>query len=407
MHVASFKTNSDSDGIDTVTYLVYPLKTPTCIDHHCGSCTPPSLLTVMHVPVIPSTLASEDSTSDLEEPMILPDRPLSISRLNQTSLTPLPLASVPLPFLSSLALLWPWLDNLDLVSLMLSCRYVQLEIRAQVRHISFTPHRHTLTDVQVQTLLCTIPHLTSVRFTGCLNLTDASLRYLGPDIRALNAKGCWQIANPGLAQLASNCPRLTSLNLGYLSRITDEGLVSSVSSFSQLRQLNLRSCAQVSDRGITALSSCPNLESVNLWYTNQGHLTDAGIEGGLRHLKNLRHLNLSNCSELTNASFTSVIARLTKLQTLECANVVELTDEGMLSLADLGQLEVLDVAGCYRISDSGMTVVKHFPHLTSLNCWYLNALTDHTLQFSLVSLTGLKMLNLSTSLVHVLNIHIM
>lgn len=134
----------------------------------------------------------------------------------------------------------------------------------------------SLTDNGLK-VLCSLGRLQSLRITHCEKLSDRSLNYL------------------------QHLHRLETLELSCLdvSNFTDEG-ARQLSKLRCLKQLSLVGWENLTDRGIYYLSKIDTLERLNLRYAK--HITDEGVDH-LGYLKNLRVLELADCSVTPKAKF--------------------------------------------------------------------------------------------------------
>ena len=85
--------------------------------------------------------------------------------------------------------------------------------------------------------------------------------------------------------------------------------------FSKLRTLNLRGCENITDARVSEVARrCSNLQTLNL--TCCKNITDASVMEVARRCSNLHTLNLKECENITDASVLEVARRCSNLQTL-------------------------------------------------------------------------------------------
>lgn len=96
-------------------------------------------------------------------------------------------------------------------------------------------------------------------------------------------------------------------------------------------------------------------------------------------------LNLQSLSQLESLDLAGVplddampnrIATLSRLKHLRLEKCTSLSDEGVKALAALPQLETLNISQCFRITDEGIRQLERHPTLTRLEIRYCNDVTD-------------------------------
>lgn len=147
-------------------------------------------------------------------------------------------------------------------------------------------------------------------------ITDTALQALAylPSLRSVRLTACKFVSNEGLAPLAA-LPNLETLDVSW-SQVNDAGLKASVARCSSLTSLNLTGLAEVTDDGVAALLGLTRLRRLALCCTGIGdaaldYLTyytrfaEAATPGlGLHHLE---WLELSN-TRLTDVGVGKLIA---------------------------------------------------------------------------------------------------
>lgn len=100
-------------------------------------------------------------------------------------------------------------------------------------------------------------------------------------------------------------------------------------------------------------------------------MRDAHLQGMLRQLPNLRHLQLSHCDYITDDAL-QLVARATALTRLELAHT-RVGDNGLSNLAPLVALQHLEISGTFA-TGAGVTHALRLPALRwlgLLNCRYV------------------------------------
>ncbi len=219
--------------------------------------------------------------------------------------------------------------------------------------------------------------LCSLDLSGCSQITDDDLRYLGefstrrlhlytrdgrPDnfnLTHLCLDKCKGITQEGL-QYLSKLPSLSSLVLQESMVITNKGL-EYLSKCSSLKHLNLNDCGRlITDKGLEHLSKLDALEELHL----AGHykITNQGLVH-LSKLSSLKHLDLSKNKSITDEGLSHL--KTLPLESL-CLDQCPITDNGLKYLADLSHLKQLELRGLKNIGNEGLQSLSHLP-LETLN----------------------------------------
>jgi len=254
---------------------------------------------------------------------------------------------------------------------------------AGLKHVSSLKHLRTLwlyrcprvNDLAVQHLQ-DLPALEDLRLT-CPNVTNASLPFIGK-IKNLKTLSLYdsRITGEKIDELAG-LKKLTTLDLGRTS-ITEQGM-SAISKLVHLESLNLRT-TPVDDRTVKQLASLKRLKVLNLESTrvlgtslialadapitelrmHNARLLDSNIEG-LRHLKELRILDVSN-TQLSNSAL-KVIGRLSKLEQLDLSRT-SIDDKGLEHLKQLKSLREIRIRLTGITSNGIAALAAELPGLT-------------------------------------------
>uniref|UniRef100_A0A674P5Q0 F-box and leucine rich repeat protein n=1 Tax=Takifugu rubripes TaxID=31033 RepID=A0A674P5Q0_TAKRU len=279
---------------------------------------------------------------------------------------------------------------------------------------------------------------------GCKELTDYSVEALvkhQPALQRLDISACTELTNRSVEAAAHGLKRLTHLSLSGDWRITEKG-VAELLSVTTLKSLNLSECLHISGTEMIKGLNCSGaaraqLESLNL--KSCIYVRDFAVLSFTRHLgETLRELDLTSCANLTDLSACSIAAHLRKLVVLRLARCKEITDCGLLGVAEatrnnaeqemgdegprftgtfgimgffkpprlpfeerpkvvtqndldqfrnhpgasflaLSRLEELDLSACPKLTDSSITQVVRYPDLRSLSLTALTEITDASL----------------------------
>jgi hypothetical protein len=158
------------------------------------------------------------------------------------------------------------------------------------------------------------PTLTSVDVSGCMNLTDHSIKSVVtgcPGLQALNLTGCGRLSDLSLKRIANGCSNIQCLRLACTNDswdfFSDRGM-RHLAGCNTLRQLDLSHNNGVTIRGIKNLSSLPNLRKlflVGCTFIDDGCLREISTVG---NFVNLHWLDVSNCYSVTELAAALVAA---------------------------------------------------------------------------------------------------
>ncbi|XP_033725010.1 F-box/LRR-repeat protein 12-like [Pecten maximus] len=194
------------------------------------------------------------------------------------------------------------------------------------------------------------------------SLSDAMLRDLGercPNIRDLHLHKC-NTDNISASNLPSSLTRLVihgcswqprwlkgkekilqnvvDLDLSCCCRV-DSFDMQDIGKWKGLKTLKLNGLYRLNEKGIMHIATnLPLLERLELSYTQ---CTELAVHHISRHLKNLRHLNMANCSLLNDSAVVTLSSGLHKLEYLDLKSNSRLTISGLSSLKACKRLGVL------------------------------------------------------------------
>ncbi|XP_074142573.1 uncharacterized protein LOC141554510 isoform X3 [Sminthopsis crassicaudata] len=186
-------------------------------------------------------------------------------------------------------------------------------------------------------------HLQELVLRGCRDISTEAVGGLCRQQRGLTSldlSGCSELADGALLVVSRGLKGLQHLRLEKLQQLTDSGF-SSLHWLRELRSLDLGECCRVSGRELAKALEFPrgpppHLTSLRLAYCSL--LKDASVISLAQGLgSSLKVLDLSSCMSLTNSSLLAISANLPQLTVLRLAWCKEITDSGLLGLADPGE----------------------------------------------------------------------
>ena len=227
----------------------------------------------------------------------------------------------------------------------------------------------------------------SMPSTGGLSQTSFELQ--ASNLKSLNLAFCSMLLDAGVQALAK-FNSLSDLNLAYCKWITDDG-IGALSSLTALTCLNLQGCSQTAphlDKGLTALHAMSGLVSLNmgscklkagalLHLSQATQLTELSLRfckgvrpqdlPAINTLHRLKQLDMTGCAACNDVSVSSV-ADLRYLQKLNLSFNRHLTDEALVKLTVLSNLQHLSVNSCPCMTEAGLDcVLALMPSVTKVS----------------------------------------
>jgi len=148
------------------------------------------------------------------------------------------------------------------------------------------------------------------------------------------------------------------------------------------------------------VNGMPNLESLNL--SGCYNLTDSSLEGVfIRDLSSLKELNLSLCKDVSDQSMQRISTSCKNLEVLDLAGCTKITNASLMSISHLKNLRKLNLRSCRQISDRGIEHLcclycqQHRVAIEELCLQDCQKLTDESLKHISLGLSNLKKINLS------------
>ncbi|KAI9340500.1 hypothetical protein BDR26DRAFT_861214 [Obelidium mucronatum] len=249
--------------------------------------------------------------------------------------------------------------------------------------------------------------LHTLKFSGCFNVSDASLDSLRTmilesscntttttataiptgSLRLLCFSGCYKITTPAITALTTLLPHLESINLYSCPQVTNEAIISISKTCPRLLSLVISKCPLGDGAAVSLGEGCPRLHTLYMSFLTGsasggggggggGGLTDVGVKAILRGCRELKLLDLSRCDGVTDDGFFLAVENQCYLDG-DCRMDIDDDDDNGDDGDDLADkseragnlgLQVLIVRACPRLTFEGMSrFVGKCPRLLTLD----------------------------------------
>ncbi|OWF41271.1 F-box/LRR-repeat protein 12-like [Mizuhopecten yessoensis] len=194
----------------------------------------------------------------------------------------------------------------------------------------------SLSDAMLRDLGERCPNICDLHLHMC-KTDNISAGNLPGSLTRLVLHGCsWQPR--WLKGNENNLKNIVDLDLSCCCRV-DSFDMHDIGNWTRMKTLKLNGLYRLNEKGIKHVAtSLPLLERLELSYTQ---CTELAVHHISRHLKNLRHLNMSNCSLLNDSAVETLSSGLQKLEYLDLKSNSRLTISGLSSLKACKRLSVL------------------------------------------------------------------
>ncbi|PFH51278.1 hypothetical protein AMATHDRAFT_59267 [Amanita thiersii Skay4041] len=264
-------------------------------------------------------------------------------------------------------------------------------------------------DRTIILLARTAANLQGINLNGCTRITDVGVQELTAKslpLQWIHLNGVVGLTDSSVSAIAKSCFRLIELELSDLPLITPLSIRDVWTHSRKLRTLRLARCPLLTDEAFPSLPlqggpeeietsaqpshkaelfqnqraslvlrhSTENLRLLDLAHCN---ITDAGIEGIVRHASKIQTLILTGCEQLTDRSLESIRKLGDRLDVLIMAHVPKITDRGVVKLArSCPKLRCVDVAFCENLTDMSVFELASLSSLRRLSLICVRKITD-------------------------------
>ncbi|GMF10594.1 unnamed protein product [Phytophthora lilii] len=244
----------------------------------------------------------------------------------------------------------------------------------------------TVTDATLQEVVLTVPNLRGLNLSGCSQITDAGLwavaRHCQAQLDTIYLAQCEKVTELGLRLLAHNCklvlvdlsdcPQLNDAALQTLAAgcwmietfimkrcrgVSDAGIVKIAQCCKDLRYLDVSECSRLGEYGDKALleigKCCPKLRVLDLFGCQ--HVHDPGVRAVAKGCPLLTTLRLTGCRDVSSVAIRALAQQCTQLEVLSLSGCIKTTNSDLQLLAtNCPQLTWLDISGSPNIDARGV-----------------------------------------------------
>ncbi|XP_078024112.1 F-box and leucine-rich repeat protein 13 [Epinephelus lanceolatus] len=221
----------------------------------------------------------------------------------------------------------------------------------------------------------------------CYRFTDKGFMYLTTgkgchNLIHLNLSGCTQMTVNGFRYISAGCPSLREIVINDMPTLSDSCVLALIARCRCLSAISLLDAPHLSDVALKAIAEVAKLKTFRTEGNNQ--LTDVGWKALCSSSHGLCRLHAAECSRMTDASLKSM-ANLKNLQHLDISLCDKVSDTGIQYLTEgysSAKLRELNVSYCSHITDmSVMRIAQRLCKLCHLNLSYCERLTDMSLEW--------------------------
>eukprot|EP01121_Diplochlamys_sp_Union-15-3_P021167 TRINITY_DN8483_c0_g1_i1.p1 TRINITY_DN8483_c0_g1~~TRINITY_DN8483_c0_g1_i1.p1 ORF type:complete len:338 (-),score=28.08 TRINITY_DN8483_c0_g1_i1:23-1036(-) len=216
-------------------------------------------------------------------------------------------------------------------------------------------------------------NLETLDLSYCKKITDNGFSKIGHlrNLRKLELYEC-QISDTGAASFLE-FTNLTKLMLHGCMRLQTLGFLSKLSN---LRWLSLVNCYFITDK------ECMKINMMNLEHLNLSgcRITDSTLDFISNSSKRLRYLNFSSCAHITDTGI-NLLSNISTLTSLHLSGLCKyVTDNGLKSIACIKSLVCFAIPWSETITDEGVNYLAQLPELQQLDLFMCSKVTPNVLK---------------------------
>ena len=165
--------------------------------------------------------------------------------------------------------------------------------------------RH-IDDEDIEVIANNCRQLKQIDIANCGQITSVStLVRKCEELTHIKARGCYQLTDDSMKDIANNCSELKHLDVAYCNEITDIGVVSIVDNCPTLTAINVSGCNRITDSAILAIADeCPNLTTLSL--ADCIRVTDPAVEKLANKCELLKSIYLRGCTNMSSKTIATI-----------------------------------------------------------------------------------------------------
>ncbi len=107
-------------------------------------------------------------------------------------------------------------------------------------------------------------YLKKINIANCGRITSvANLVRKCPELTYIKVRGCYQLTDDSMKDIANNCPELTDIDTAFCNEISDIGVISIAEKCPNLTAVNFDGCSKITDTAIHVITEkCPKLKTI-------------------------------------------------------------------------------------------------------------------------------------------------
>ncbi|KAL9960679.1 hypothetical protein ACROYT_G034165 [Oculina patagonica] len=233
----------------------------------------------------------------------------------------------------------------------------------------------------------------------CTKFTNKGLSYMANGkgchkIVHLDLSGCEQITQEGFKFISMGCSSLTTVILNELPGLRDECLQALTSECRTLRNVSILNSPFLSDAAFKCLASCRRMHKIRIEGNNR--LTDASVKVLAKSCPMLDHVYLVDCPRITDLALKALAASK-HLNVVNVADCVRIQDTGVRQIVEGSsgaKIKELNLTNCVRVSDvTLLRIAQRCHNLVYASFCYCEHVTDAGVELlgTLPSLTSLDL----------------
>ncbi len=239
-----------------------------------------------------------------------------------------------------------------------------------------------VTDASLRDIGKSCRNLQYLNLAFCPKFTDKGLSYLAHGkcskrLVYIDLSGCIQLTSLGFQNLADGCRELQILILEDMFTLDDLCLQEVTANCHNLKQVSLLGSTSITDEGLKTLSTSKKLQKLKV-DSNQ-KISDATFKALGRGCGDLRHLYMVDCQNITDQSLKS-LSHCRNLNVLNLADCVRISDTGIRYIVDSscgGKIRELNLTNCVRVGDIAIVNIhKRCHNLGYLSVCYCEHISE-------------------------------